>query len=47
MLCSDLWRYACHKNSSYLIEKALCYCDADRIVRELGDPEADVAIEPV
>lgn len=43
MLLSDLWRYATHKNSSYLIEKALCYCsleDQNLLIAKLGTPEA-------
>lgn len=43
MLLSDLWRYATHKNSSYLIEKALCYCgleDQNLLIAQLGTPEA-------
>ena len=43
MLLSDLWRYATHKNSSYLIEKALCYCsdeDQTKLIAQLGYPQA-------
>ena len=43
MLLSDLWRYATHKNSSYLIEKALCYCsteDQNLMIAKLGHPQA-------
>lgn len=43
MLLSDLWRYATHKNSSYLIEKALCYCsteDQNPMIAKLGHPQA-------
>lgn len=43
MLLSDLWRYATHKNSSYLIEKAICYCsteDQNQIIAKLGHPQA-------
>ena len=43
MLTSDLWKHATHKNSSYLIEKALCYCsqqDQEVLVGKLGHPEA-------
>eukprot|EP00441_Pelagodinium_beii_P038239 CAMPEP_0197646632 /NCGR_PEP_ID=MMETSP1338-20131121/23758_1 /TAXON_ID=43686 ORGANISM="Pelagodinium beii, Strain RCC1491" /NCGR_SAMPLE_ID=MMETSP1338 /ASSEMBLY_ACC=CAM_ASM_000754 /LENGTH=446 /DNA_ID=CAMNT_0043220287 /DNA_START=126 /DNA_END=1466 /DNA_ORIENTATION=+ len=47
-LCSDPARYAKHRNASYLIEKALCYCcseDQQTIVRQLAHPEiiADLA----
>ena len=43
MLLSDLWRYATHKNSSYLIEKAICYCsteDQSLMIAKLGHPQA-------
>lgn len=43
MLTSELWTHATHKNSSYLIEKALCYCsqqDQEVLVGKLGHPEA-------
>eukprot|EP00913_Durusdinium_trenchii_P003210 g2968.t1 len=43
MLMADLWKHATHKNSSYLIEKALCYCDDEdqnSLIANLGYPQA-------
>lgn len=41
-LLQDLWTYATHKNSSYLLEKALTYCgpsEQEALISQLGRPE--------
>ena len=42
VLQTDPWKYATHKNSSYLVEKALCYCsqsEQESLIAKLGHPQ--------
>mmetsp|Transcript_59319 Transcript_59319/g.141410 ORF Transcript_59319/g.141410 Transcript_59319/m.141410 type:complete len:516 (+) Transcript_59319:73-1620(+) len=46
-LNGDPMKFATHKNSSYLIEKALCYCSADdryTLIARLGSPKSLVEL---
>ncbi|CAK9062604.1 unnamed protein product [Durusdinium trenchii] len=43
VLLTDPWKYATHKNSSYLVEKALSYCsqsEQEMLVAKLGHAQA-------